>query len=212
MTIELGLIIAGIVLVLITLAGNLTREGSSATALSAKVRVSLGLTGILLMMYGGYTYGMMNTMAQIEEAARMDVKQVDYPVEEIQIISPLEGNFIECRVLTMGVYPQPHDDDIWVLLKPSDGLLYPQSDHTNTSYKEDGEWQVITRFGGSKNENYDIIAYETDASASAFFSSTIEEWKENLSYPGLAPGELPSGAREVDRITVTLDKNCRGVF
>ena len=46
--------------------------------------------------------------------------------------------------------------DIWVLLKPSNNKYYPQSDHTNTSYKRDGEWQVITRFGGDKGESYDF--------------------------------------------------------
>ena len=89
---------------------------------------------------------------------------------------------------------------------------YPQSDHTNTSYKRKGEWQVITRFGGDKGEQYEIIVYETDASASQFFSSTIESWKELLSYPGLEPEELPKGANEVDRIVVSLIDNCRGVF
>ncbi len=112
----------------------------------------------------------------------------------------------------MGVYPDAHDEDIWVLLKPTDDKYYPQSDHTNTSYKRDGEWQVITRFGGDKGEPYDLIVYEADASASQFFSATIENWKEMDSYPGLELAELPGTAREVDRIVVVLEDNCRGVF
>ncbi|MFO7846852.1 MAG: hypothetical protein R6V27_09845, partial [Balneolaceae bacterium] len=104
------------------------------------------------------------------------------------------------------------EKDIWVLLMPSDGFYYPQSDQTNTSYKRDGGWQVITRFGGDLGENYDIIAYEADSTASEFFSSTIQEWKDELFFPGLELEEIPDGAEEVDRITVSLQKNCRGVF
>ena len=83
---------------------------------------------------------------------------------------------------------------------------------TCISYKRNGEWQVITRFGGDQGEGYEIIVYETDSSASQYFSSTIENWKESLSYPGLEIEELPNGANEVDRIVVSLKGSCRGVF
>jgi hypothetical protein len=99
-----------------------------------------------------------------------------------------------------------------VLLKPTDNKYYPQSDHTNTSFKLNGEWQVITRFGGDKGEAFDIIVYEADPTASEFFTNTIQDWKDALSYPGLEEEELPPGAVEVDRITVFLADNCRGVF
>jgi hypothetical protein len=112
----------------------------------------------------------------------------------------------------MGVYPEAHEEDIWVLLRPTDDKYYPQSDHTNTSYKRDGEWQVITRFGGDEGEPYDLIVYEADASASQFFSETIENWKEVEFYPGLELAEIPESAREVDRIVVFLEDSCRGVF
>ena len=112
----------------------------------------------------------------------------------------------------MGVYPEGHNKDIWVVLKPSDNKYYPQSDHTNTSYKLDGEWQVVTRFGGDYGERYELIVYETDTDASTFFSKTIEDWNIEKSYPGLEDNELPVGATEVDRVSVYLKKNCRGVF
>jgi hypothetical protein len=112
----------------------------------------------------------------------------------------------------MGVYPESHDKDIWVLLKPSDDKYYPQSDHTNTSFKRNGEWQVITRFGGDKGEAFEIIVYEADPAASEFFTTTIQAWKDALTYPGLELEDLPAGADEVDRITVVLADECRGVF
>ena len=126
--------------------------------------------------------------------------------------SPLNLDSVNCRILTMGVYPEGHENDIWVLLKPSDNRYYPQSDHTNTSYKLDGEWQVVTRFGGDHGEKYELIVYETDADASSFFSTTIEDWNKQKSYPGLEQDEIPAGAAEVDRVSVYLKKNCRGIF
>lgn len=212
MTLEIGVLITGIILSLIALVGSMKFGDSSSAILSDKMRVPLGLIGIIMIFYGGYTYGMTNILAQIERPTMGNIKQVDYPVEEIEIISPLDGDSVDCRILTMGVYPEPHEKDIWVLLKPSDEKFYPQSDHTNTSYKRDGEWQVITRFGGDEGENYEIIVYEADSSASQFFSSTIQRWKDALSYPGLDPDEIPAGATEADRIQVSLQNNCRGVF
>jgi len=149
---------------------------------------------------------------QIEQVAMGNKLSIEYPVNNVQVISPVEGDSVKCRILTMGVYPDSHAKDIWVLLKPSDNKYYPQSDHTNTSYKRNGEWQVITRFGGDKGESYDIIIYETDSLASQYFSATIQNWKEALSYPGLELEALPKGAIEIDRIVVSLKDNCRGVF
>jgi len=176
------------------------------------LRILLGASGILLVIFGGYSFGAVYQPVPLEQVDVGNKLQVEYPVERVQVISPLEGDSVKCRILTMGVYPDGHEKDIWVLLKPTDNKYYPQSDHTNTSYKRDGEWQVITRFGGDEGEAYELIVYEADASASQFFSSTIENWKEMESYPGLELAELPETALEVDRIVVFLEDNCRGVF
>ena len=180
--------------------------------INIKLRIPLGIIGVLLIIYGGYSYGLLNPQGQIEMAEAGNRIQIDHPAEKVQIISPLEGDSVKCRILTMGIYPESHKKDIWVLLKPSNNKYYPQSDHTNTSYKRNGEWQVITRFGGDKGEVYEIIVYEADSTASQFFSSTIQNWKDALLFPGLEPEEIPAGAVELDRISVTLLDNCRGVF
>lgn len=209
MSTELLLLLIGALLVLLSIVvGIKIRANSSAVY----VVVALGVLGVGLVSYGGFTYGLLNQMGHMEHVATASKLQVEHPVERVQIISPLENERIPCRVLTMGVYPAGHEKDIWVLLLPSDGRYYPQSDHTNTSFKRNGEWQVITRFGGSQDELYDIIVYETDEAASELFSATIEEWKSNLYYPGLEEHEIPETARETDRITVRLRENCRGVF
>ncbi len=211
MSAEIIIIIVGVVLILLAIGDSIKIKGSSLDLLNTKLRIPLGVIGVLLIFYGGYSYGAINLQGQIEQVTVENKKQVEYPVESVQVISPIEGDSVNCRILTMGVYPDDHDKDIWVLLKPSDEKYYPQSDHTNTSYKRNGEWQVITRFGGDKGEAFDIVVYETDAAATQFFSATIEKWKEANSYPGIEPEDLPTGAIEVDRITVSMKDNCRGV-
>ncbi len=178
---------------------------------NASIRIALGIAAMVLLFYGGFGYGSMNPLAYVEMFDTGNKLQVEYPVEQVQVISPVDGDEVKCRILTMGVYPETHDKDIWVLLRPSDEKFYPQSDYTNTSYKEKGNWQVVTRFGGDQGETYELFVYETDAIASQYFSETIAKWKAADDYIGLEMEELPAGASEIDRIKVTLEANCRGV-
>lgn len=208
MSAEILVTIVGAILIL----GAIADASFSLGLMKTGWRLLLGGLGILFMMYGGYSFGAVNQQSPLEQVDVGNTLQVDYPVQRVQVTSPLDGDSVKCRILTMGVYPEEHDADIWVILKPTDDKYYPQSDHTNTSYKRDGEWQVITRFGGDQGEPYELIVYETDLEASQFFSQTIEDWKAVESYPGLELAELPPTAREVDRIVVTLQDNCRGVF
>ena len=212
MSAETLIIIVGSILILIAIIDSIKINNAGLGLINVKLRIPLGLIGVLLLVYGGFSYGLVNPQAQIEQAVVGDKLQVQYPVESVQIISPVIDDSVQCRIIAMGVYPEGHDKDIWVVLKPSDDKYYPQSDHTNTSFKRNGEWQVITRFGGDKGEVYDIIVYETDSIASLFFTETIQNWKDALDVPGLELEELPEGAVEVDRIEVALLENCRGVF
>ncbi len=178
---------------------------------NTSVRIALGIIGVVLLFYGGFGYGSMYPLATIETYDTGNKLQVEYPVKNVQVISPIDGDSVQCRILTMGVYPETHDKDIWVLLRPSDEKYYPQSDYTNTSYKESGKWQVVTRFGGDEGEAYDLFVYETDKVASEFFSETIANWKAADEYTGLTMTELPTGAIEIDSIRVTLGRNCREI-
>lgn len=165
----------------------------------------------MLIIYGGFSYGSINLQGNIEQAEVGNKLKVEGPVNKVQVLSPVEGDAVKCRILTMGVYPEKNDKDIWVVLHPKDNRYYPQSDHTNTSFKRNGEWQVITRFGGDQGEAYEVLVYEADKAASEMFSKTIEQWKELNSYPGLNLDQIPATAVQVDKINVTLQENCRGV-
>lgn len=211
MSSEIIIIIIGTILILVAIADSIKVNGSALNLIDLKVKIPLGVFGVLLLFYGAYAYAGANLPGQIEHPVSGGKAQIEYPVKSVQVLYPVENDSVECRILTSGVYPESHDKDIWVLLKPSDNKYYPQSDHTNTSYKRNGEWQVITRFGGDKGEKYEIIVYEADENASQFFSNIIQEWKDALLYPGLEEDELPAGANEVDRLSVYLKENCRGV-
>ena len=202
----------GVILIGLSVFSALGKKGSASQLISPKVGIPLGVLGVLMVIFGSYASDVSYVSSQMEQVSMGNTLAIDGPVTSVKVISPVDGDVVDCRILTMGVYPEGHDKDIWVLLVPTDEKYYPQSDHTNTSFKLDGEWQVVTRFGGDLDEPYELIAYETDAAASQFFSDTIEEWKSQELYPGLEEAELPAGATEVDRISVLLGKNCRGVF
>ncbi len=211
MSSEIIIIIIGAILILIAIVDSIKIKGSSLNLVDIKIKLPMGVLGVLLIFYGAYAYGGANLPGQIEQPVTGNKKQIAYPVKSVQVLYPVENDSVECRILTSGVYPESHDKDIWVILKPEDNRYYPQSDHTNTSYKRNGEWQVITRFGGDKGEQYELIVYEADSNASQFFSATIQKWKDMQSYPGLELDEIPAGAHEVDRLSVYLKENCRGV-
>ena len=212
MSAQLLIILVGIVLIGLSVLSSLAEKGSSTKLMDPKVGIPLGILGVLMIIFGSYTSDVGYVSSQMEQVSRGNKLEIEGPVSSVKVISPVEADSVDCRILSMGVYPEGHEKDIWVVLKPSDEKYYPQSDHTNTSYKRDGEWQVVTRFGGDLEEKYELIVYETDASASLFFSTTIQDWKNRQSYPGLEDADMPQGATEVDRINVYLGKNCRGVF
>ena len=205
MSTKLIIVIIGVLFVLIAL---LTIRKSN----SGKLGIALGIIGVLMMIYGSYSSDLVNYNTQMEQVSVGNRIKLDGPVNSVKVISPIDKDSVDCRILTMGVYPESHDKDIWVVIRPTDDRYYPQSDHTNTSYKRDGEWQVVTRFGGDLGEAYDLIIYEADENASSMFSTTIAKWKEADDYPGLQLEEMPSGAKEVDRLKIYTRKNCRGVF
>lgn len=176
------------------------------------LKVILGFIGITLLLYGGFSYGAIEPVPKIETFETAKQIEVNYPVEKVQITSPIDGEVLACRVLAKGVYPESMEKDIWVLVKPSDDKYYPQSDYTNASYKEKGKWQVVTRFGGDKNESYDLLVYETNSAASQFFNEIIQKWKTNNDYQGIEKENLPDGITLVDQITVTTEFDCRGIF
>ncbi len=211
MSTKIIIIAIGVLLILIAILGNKKRN-SGKSLLNTRLGISMGIIGVLMMIYGSYSSELVSYNSQLEQVSIGKKLKITGPVTAVQVVSPIDKDSVDCRILTMGVYPESYKKDIWVMIRPTDDRYYPQSDHTNTSYKRDGEWQVVTRFGGDKGEAYDLIIYEADSTATSFFSSTLEKWKEADDYPGLKLEEIPAGAKEVERLKVYSRKNCRGVF
>lgn len=211
MSTTLIIILVGVLLIAIAIL-SLIKSNSGKGLISSSIGVPLGILGLFMIIFGGYAADKGNFASQMEQISTGNKLKIEGPVNSVKVVSPIAGDSVSCRILTMGVYPENHNKDIWVLLKPTDEKYYPQSDHTNTSFKLDGEWQVVTRFGGDFGEAYDLVVYEADEAASNFFRETIEKWKATEEYIGLEEEELPQGAREVERIEIYLSKNCRGVF
>ncbi|WP_298340790.1 hypothetical protein [uncultured Algibacter sp.] len=205
------MIIVGLVLILIAILSSI-KKNSGTRFISTKLGIPAGIIGVLTMIYASYSSDLVKYNSQIEQVSIGNKLKVKGEVNATKVISPIDKDSVDCRILTMGVYPESNKNDIWVLVRPSDDRYYPQSDHTNTSYKRDGEWQVVVRFGGDLGEVYDLIVYEANSDASSFFTSTIEQWKEADDYPGLKLKEIPTGVKQVDKIKVYTRKNCRGVF
>ncbi|TWO34036.1 hypothetical protein E1J38_004480 [Seonamhaeicola sediminis] len=205
------IIIIGVVLILIAILSSIKRNSDS-RLISTKLGVPSGIIGVLMLIYASYSSDLVQYNRQIEQVSIGNKLKIEGEVINTKVVSPIDQDSVDCRILTMGVYPKANKNDIWVLIHPTDDRYYPQSDHTNTSYKRDGEWQVVTRFGGDLGEAYDLIVYETDSIASNFFSSTILKWKEVNDYPGLKLEEIPISTKEVDRIKIYTRKNCRGIF
>src|SRR5210317_952633 len=212
MSAKLLIIVLGIVLIFIAIISSLRTKKSKSKFISPKVGVPLGILGVFMVIFGSYFSDVAYVNSQMEQISIGNKLKIDGRVKAVKVVSPIDKDSVDCRILTMGVYPKGHEKDIWVMIRPTDDRYYPQSDHTNTSYKRDGEWQVVTRFGGEKGEPYDLIIYEADSTSCAFFSATIAKWKEADDYPGLELKEIPDGAKEIERIKVYTRKNCRGVF
>ena len=211
MSTKIIILVIGVLLALIAILGS-KKTNSGKSILNTKIGIPMGIMGILMMIYGSYSSELVNYNTQTEQISIGKKLNISGPVNAVKVVSPIDKDSVDCRILTMGVYPESHEKDIWVMIRPTDDRYYPQSDHTNTSYKRDGQWQVVTRFGGDKGEAYDLIIYEADSTASSFFSSTIAKWKEADDYPGLKLEEIPAGAKEVERLEIYSRKNCRGIF
>ena len=66
MSAEIVIIIVGAALILIALVDSIKINDSSLGLMNAQLRIPLGIIGILLIIYGGYSYGNINLQGQIE--------------------------------------------------------------------------------------------------------------------------------------------------
>ena len=148
MSAKLLIILVGVLLIGLAVLSSLGKKDAESNFINPRVGIPLGILGVLMIIFGSYSSDIGYVSSQMEQVSIGNKLKIDGPVTSVKVVSPIEADSVDCRILSMGVYPEGHEKDIWVVLKPTDNKYYPQSDHTNTSYKRDGEWQVVTRFGG----------------------------------------------------------------
>ena len=116
-----------------------------------------------------------------------------------------DGDTVGRHTVVTGTCASDVTGDIWVLVRPDNGLYYPQStdacagEHTTRLH---GRWQVPAVFGeaGDGGARFEVVVVTADAKASAFLADTVSQWCRQQDYPGLA--SLPGGAAVVSRTSV----------
>ncbi len=121
----------------------------------------------------------------------------------VSITNLSDGDVVTNTKLIVGQYTPATQDDIWVLVYPTYGRWYPQSEspcravHTR---RIGGQWQVPTQFGDS--EVFDVVVVLATREANEFFETRQKMWCKAGYYPGLLTIELPSGIDEKARVRV----------
>ena len=95
MSAEIVIIIVGAVFILIAIGGSIKIKDSSLDLINTKLRIPLGIIGVILIIYGGYSYGAVNLQGQIEQVEVENKKQIEFPIESVQVISPVDGDSVE---------------------------------------------------------------------------------------------------------------------
>lgn len=79
MSTEVVIIIVGAILILLAIGDSIKHLG----LLNAKLRIPLGVIGILLIIYGGYSYGSIHFQGQIEQVEIGKKIPIQYPIEKV---------------------------------------------------------------------------------------------------------------------------------
>jgi hypothetical protein len=123
----------------------------------------------------------------------------------VTITSPAEDDTVGAEMAVDGTYVNV-EDDIWVLVVPSHGRWYPQSEfpcEATHVIKGNGQWQAPkVTIGDEPGYPFDIVVVSASEEASAFFDSRLKLWCKASYYPGLRTIDLPPGLHEQDRIRV----------
>lgn len=146
--------------------------------------------------------GLLRTEEQWDRPPRLVQAQLD---GQVTITSPAEGDRVGAEVEVTGTYAEA-EGEIWVLVYPSHGRWYPQSEfpcEASHVLKGNGQWRAPkVTFGDDPERPFDIVVVVADEGASAFFDSRLKLWCKAGYYPGLPTIELPPGIQEKSRIRV----------
>jgi hypothetical protein len=109
MSAKLVIILVGIVLIGIAILSSLGKKDSKTKLINPKVGIPLGILGVLMVIFGSYVSDVGYVSSQMEQISRGNKLQLSGPVNKVKVISPIDKDSVDCRILTMGVYPKSHD-------------------------------------------------------------------------------------------------------
>jgi hypothetical protein len=148
---------------------------------------------------------------RINDVIRTDERWADAPAVSnaqlggrVTVTNLSNGDTVSDRVTLTGTY-QDADDDIWVLVYPTFGRWYPQSEnpcdgvHTQ---KDGASWAVPVLFGNDPGAPFDVVVVAANAEASAAFDQWQRTWCHSGFYRGLMTIDLPEGIEEKARVRV----------
>ena len=90
MSAEIVIILIGVVLLFIAIGDSINIKDSSLGLINPNLRIPMGVMGLLLLIYGGYSYGSINLQGQIEQVVVGNKLEVESTVNKIQVLSPVE--------------------------------------------------------------------------------------------------------------------------
>ena len=115
MSTKIVILSIGVLLTLIAILAS--KKGNSGKGLiSSKLGIPMGIIGILMMIYGSYSSDLVNYNSQIEQVSIGKKLNISGPVNTVKVVSPIDKDSVDCRILTMGVYPKSHEKDIFVII------------------------------------------------------------------------------------------------
>jgi len=127
------------------------------------------------------------------------------PPPRIKIMHPDSGSEVPRETIVKGVSSDiPAGSNIWVCVVGVEEArrYYPQYQALDVG--EMGEWELKLWFGKPEESGkfFHIVAMLASEEASAHFQEFVETCKKDDHWPGVEQDELPSGAKELHRITV----------
>jgi hypothetical protein len=96
MSAEIVILLIGAVLLLLAIGDSIQINDSSLGLMDAKLKIPLGVLGLILIIYGGASVGTVTMPGHIEQVAEGNELEVNFPVEKVQIISPLVSDSVQC--------------------------------------------------------------------------------------------------------------------
>lgn len=111
-----------------------------------------------------------------------------------------DGDQVAQTITLMGELPPGLQGNLWVLIVPPNGLLYPQSPNACKGAGTPtvgSRWELRVGFGGVGDEGlpFQIVLVDANAAGSQAIADTLRQWCRTNNFPGMQA--LPAGAQAI---------------